>query len=139
ASAAYRGRLRRRRRPGDLRRRRQRHVGRPLRRPRRRRVDGGPGYDRTEDWSIPEQLDNQPAIDVTLDGVANDGRPGEGDNVTNVEKFQRYVVGRLVGIDAGEELNASGPVDGGPGGSGGGPGGGAPGGGGSTALAFSLG
>jgi Ca2+-binding RTX toxin-like protein len=77
-------------------------------------IDGGAGYDNTEDWSDPEQLENQPSIDVTLDGVANDGRPGEHDNVTNVEKFHMYVVGRLVGSDAAEEMNIYNPGNTGP-------------------------
>jgi Ca2+-binding RTX toxin-like protein len=77
-------------------------------------IDGGPGYDTTEDWSIPSDLTNQPSIDVTLDGVADDGRPGEGDNVVGVEKFNLYVVGRLVGTDAGEYMNIYNPGNEGP-------------------------
>jgi hypothetical protein len=77
-------------------------------------IDGGPGYDTTEDWSTPEDLTNQPSIDVTLDGIANDGRPGEGDNVVGVEKFNLYVVGRLVGTDAGEYMNIYNPGNEGP-------------------------
>ncbi|HYJ21524.1 MAG TPA: PASTA domain-containing protein [Solirubrobacterales bacterium] len=50
-------------------------------------IDGGPGSDRIErDWSSPISQP-QPAIDVSLDGLANDGRPGEGDNVTAVESI----------------------------------------------------
>jgi Ca2+-binding RTX toxin-like protein len=77
-------------------------------------IDGGPGLDTTQDWSTPEDLDQQPAIDVTLDGKANDGRPGESDNVVAVEKFQMYVVGRLVGSSASEELNIHNPGNSGP-------------------------
>jgi Ca2+-binding RTX toxin-like protein len=77
-------------------------------------IDGGPGYDATEDWSIPSDLTNQPSVDVTLDGVANDGRPGEGDDVVNVEKFQMYVVGRFVGTDAAENINIYNPGNEGP-------------------------
>ncbi len=48
-------------------------------------IDGGPGIDRIDgDWSAPSGQPRQP-IDVSLDGQANDGRPGEGDNVTAVE------------------------------------------------------
>jgi Ca2+-binding RTX toxin-like protein len=67
-------------------------------------VDGGAGYDYFEGWSQPEKLDRQPSVTLTLDGVANDGRPGEGDNVTNVEDFQMYVVGSLTGSDGPEKL-----------------------------------
>jgi hypothetical protein len=77
-------------------------------------IDGGPGYDTTQDWSKPEDLQNQPSVDVTLDGVANDGRPGEGDNVVGVEKFQMYVVGRFVGSDAAENINIYNPGNQGP-------------------------
>jgi hypothetical protein len=77
-------------------------------------LDGGPGVDTTQEWSIPEQLDRQPAVDVTLDGVANDGRPGEGDNVVGIEKLQLYVVGKLTGTDGPEELNIVNPGNRGP-------------------------
>jgi Ca2+-binding RTX toxin-like protein len=50
-------------------------------------IDGGPGYDYVDGWNIPEDLSHQPSFDITLDGVANDGRPGENDNVVNVEDF----------------------------------------------------
>src|SRR3954469_367078 len=77
-------------------------------------IDGGPGLDTTQDWSIPSDLTAQPSVAVTLDGVANDGRPGEGDNVTNVEKFQMYVVGRFVGSNAAENINIYNPGNEGP-------------------------
>jgi Ca2+-binding RTX toxin-like protein len=48
-------------------------------------IDGGPGSDRIEnDWTTPYPQP-QPPVAVSLDGQANDGRPGEGDNVTGVE------------------------------------------------------
>jgi Ca2+-binding RTX toxin-like protein len=62
-------------------------------------IDGGAGYDYFEGWTQPEQLQRQPTVALTLDGAANDGRPGEGDNVTNVEDFQMYVVGSFTGSD----------------------------------------
>jgi hypothetical protein len=77
-------------------------------------IDGGPGYDNISDWNIPSDLTNQPRVDITLDGVANDGRPGEGDNVVNVEKLQMYVVGRIVGSDAAEDINIYNPGNEGP-------------------------
>lgn len=52
-------------------------------------IDGGPGYDRSEsDWTNPSQGGPTPPATVSLDGVANDGRPGEGDNVTSVERIR---------------------------------------------------
>jgi len=48
-------------------------------------LDGGPGPDRiSRDWYAPYGQ-AQPPVTVTLDGQADDGRPGEGDNVTAVE------------------------------------------------------
>lgn len=44
-------------------------------------LDGGAGYDQIDgDWSV-ESGQHQPPIAVSEDGQANDGRPGEGDNV----------------------------------------------------------
>ena len=37
-------------------------------------VDGGPGLDTVDDWTIPSD-DYNPPISVSMDGVANDGRP----------------------------------------------------------------
>jgi Ca2+-binding RTX toxin-like protein len=50
-------------------------------------IDGGPGIDTIDkDWS---QLRSGSAglLAVSLDGVANDGIPGEGDNVVGIERF----------------------------------------------------
>jgi hypothetical protein len=59
-------------------------------------VDGGPGMDVVDDWTIPSN-DYNPPISVSMDGVANDGRPGETDNVVNVEKIESHVSGTLAG------------------------------------------
>ena len=77
-------------------------------------VDGGPGYDYVDGWEDPELLDENPSIDVTLDGVANDGRPGENDNTVNVEDFEMYTVGRFVGTDAREKIIIYNPANSGP-------------------------
>jgi hypothetical protein len=48
-------------------------------------IDGGPGYDISKsDWI---QRDTAGMIAISLDGAANDGHPGEGDNVVGVEDF----------------------------------------------------
>ena len=47
-----------------------------------------------------------PAIAVTLDGVANDGRPGEGDNVVGVERVVSGSAGSFTGDDAANEFVA---------------------------------
>jgi hypothetical protein len=48
-------------------------------------VDGGNGYDTISgDWI---QTDASAGLSVSLDGVADDGHPGENDNVVNVERI----------------------------------------------------
>lgn len=52
-------------------------------------IDGGPGYDTsTSDWTNHSSGPPTPPVSVTLEGVANDGRPGEGDNVTGLERIR---------------------------------------------------
>lgn len=53
-------------------------------------IDGGPGTDRAGvgSWSNNTGGPATPMITVTLDGAANDGRPGEGDNVTGLEQIK---------------------------------------------------
>lgn len=66
-------------------------------------LDGGPGFDTLADGDYNRGLGD---VSVTLDGLANDGEPGEGDNVSAVEKLR--VVGNrvtLIGSDAAEQLS----------------------------------
>jgi len=77
-------------------------------------IDGGAGYDYFEGWGQPEQLQRQPTVTLTLDGAANDGRPGENDNVTNVEDFQMYVVGSFTGSDGPDTFVIYNPGNSGP-------------------------
>ncbi|MBJ7331788.1 MAG: PASTA domain-containing protein [Solirubrobacteraceae bacterium] len=53
-------------------------------------IDGGPGTDRAMpgSWSNNSGGAPTPMITVSLDGAANDGRPGEGDNVTGLEQIK---------------------------------------------------
>jgi hypothetical protein len=58
-------------------------------------IDGGAGTDTIDsDWYDAGQPTN--SVTVTLDGVADDGRPGEGDNVVNVETIKTRQAARLV-------------------------------------------
>jgi len=59
-------------------------------------VDGGPGFDSIPTASSDYNRGTTDDVAVTNDGVANDGEPGEGDNVTSVEKL--YVVGAAVTV-----------------------------------------
>ena len=66
-------------------------------------VDGGEGVDKLEEYSQPSASFNPP-VAISLDGVANDGRPGEGDNVTAVEDIVSHVNGTFAGSNAGERI-----------------------------------
>jgi hypothetical protein len=66
-------------------------------------LDGGPGYDAIDgDWMV-ESGRKQPPIVVSEDGQANDGRPGEGDNVTGLERIYLNAPATLVGDDENDE------------------------------------
>ena len=67
-------------------------------------LDGGPGYDRIDSEWQQSAFDAPAPLTVTLGGGADDGRPGEGDDVRNVERVLTYGPSRLVGTDAGEHL-----------------------------------
>src|SRR5829696_1355495 len=75
-------------------------------------VDGGPGFDQIPDVDADYNRGFDDDVSVTVDGQANDGEPGEGDNVIGVEKL-RIVANHatLVGSDAADdffvEANAS--------------------------------
>ncbi len=58
-------------------------------------IDGGPGSDLVEGWNIPDE-DVHPRLSVTVDGVADDGRPGEGDDVRDIERITSNVSGTFV-------------------------------------------
>ncbi|HWT92894.1 MAG TPA: hypothetical protein VN238_07845, partial [Solirubrobacteraceae bacterium] len=62
-------------------------------------LDGGPGVDTVEGWADPSAPAHAP-ITMTLDGVANDGRAGEGDDVRGIERLTSHVSGRVSTSDA---------------------------------------
>ncbi len=52
-------------------------------------IDGGPGIDQiASDWIQNDRGNGR--LQISLDGVANDGHPGENDNVVNVERFPLF-------------------------------------------------
>ncbi|MDA0179608.1 hypothetical protein OJ997_04815 [Solirubrobacter phytolaccae] len=63
-------------------------------------LDGGDGLDTVTDYVYAGQTKDAPAIALTLDGAANDGRPGEGDNLLAVERVSSGSAGSFTG-DAG--------------------------------------
>ena len=73
-------------------------------------VDGGAGFDLIDDYTIPD-ADYHPPVSLTMDGAANDGRPGEADNVINVEKTESHVSGTLVGGDLDDDFRVFANLD----------------------------
>ena len=69
-------------------------------------LDGGAGVDVLDDYVFAGETRYAPAIAVSLDGVANDGRPGEGDNVVGVERVVSGSAGSFTGDDAANEFVA---------------------------------
>ncbi len=69
-------------------------------------IDGGPGRDQITDWMRGDPATEQ-LVTVTLDGVADDGFPGEGDDVINMELVESYGSLRFVGTDGDDVARAS--------------------------------
>ena len=67
-------------------------------------IDGGPGYDQIENNWVSATGTYQPPIVVSIDGVANDGRPGENDNVTDIESIYLNEAATLTGSDGPDEF-----------------------------------
>jgi Ca2+-binding RTX toxin-like protein len=72
-------------------------------------IDGGPGADSLDDYHSGDAALAEP-ITITLDGVADDGRAGEHDDIRSVESFTVSSVGRFVGDDEANTFYA--PEDG---------------------------
>jgi RTX calcium-binding nonapeptide repeat (4 copies) len=68
-------------------------------------LDGGPGFDQIPDVDADYNRGFDDDVSVTVDGAANDGEAGEGDNVIGVEKL-RIVADHatFVGSDAGDDV-----------------------------------
>jgi hypothetical protein len=69
-------------------------------------IDGGPGTDTLQDDWTSRFTDLHPDVSLTLGGGADDGRPGEGDDVHGVERVIVNEGGSLTGTDAPEHLEA---------------------------------
>jgi Ca2+-binding RTX toxin-like protein len=70
-------------------------------------VDGGPGTDRIEGDYSSRFSDTDPAVAITFGGGADDGRPGEGDDLRSVEKVWLNVGGTFTGTDGADEFRLS--------------------------------
>ena len=77
-------------------------------------IDGGPGMDRAEGWADPSTTAEHPPISITLDGAANDGRPGEGDDVRSIERITSNISGTLVLSDEPDIVEMWANIDEGP-------------------------
>lgn len=69
-------------------------------------IDGGPGTDTLQDDWTSRFEDLHPDVSLTLGGGADDGRPGEGDDVHGIERVIVNEGGSLTGTDAPEHLEA---------------------------------
>lgn len=69
-------------------------------------IDGGPGVDLLIDYRFSGDPQRAPGIDVSLDGVANDGRAGEGDNLLAIEQIQSGSAGSFTGSEGADEFRA---------------------------------
>jgi hypothetical protein len=70
-------------------------------------VDGGPGTDRIEGDYSSRFSDTDPSVAISLGGGADDGRPGEGDDLRNVETVSLNVGGTFTGTDGPDEFRLS--------------------------------
>lgn len=77
-------------------------------------VDGGAGNDMAEDWWSASPSERMLQTTITVDGVANDGRPGEGDNVISVETIRSFAAGSFTTSDADDHVELYAATDQGP-------------------------
>jgi Ca2+-binding RTX toxin-like protein len=68
-------------------------------------LDGGPGIDKLDAYRDGDPA-VAPPVDILLDGLANDGRVGENDNVVAVERFDVGAIRTFVGDDTDNEFIA---------------------------------
>jgi Ca2+-binding RTX toxin-like protein len=67
-------------------------------------LDGGPGFDTLTDWGdCGPDTDRRP-VTVTVNGTADDGRPGEGDDVRDLDALKLYVPATVIGTDGDESV-----------------------------------
>ena len=62
-------------------------------------LDGGAGFDTLTDWGDCGPATDRRPLTVTVNGVADDGRPGEGDDVRDLDALLLYVPATVVGTD----------------------------------------
>ncbi len=67
-------------------------------------LDGGPGVDTLTDWGDCGPDSDRRPVTVTVNGKADDGRPGEGDNVRDLDVLRLFVPATVVGGDGDEVI-----------------------------------
>ncbi len=67
-------------------------------------VDGGPGVDAIDGDYSSRFSSDEPPVAFTLTGGADDGRPGEGDDVRDVERIELNIAGTYAGSDGPDEF-----------------------------------
>jgi Ca2+-binding RTX toxin-like protein len=66
-------------------------------------IDGGAGFDTVvSEWS--KSVDDKTPLSITLGGGADDGRPGEGDDLRGVEHIAVNLAGTYVGSEGDDEI-----------------------------------
>ena len=62
-------------------------------------LDGGTGFDTLTDWGDCGPNSDRRAVRVTVNGIADDGRPGENDDVRDLDVLQLSVPATVIGTD----------------------------------------
>ena len=74
-------------------------------------LDGGPGYDTLTDWGDCGPNSDRRPVTVTVNGIADDGRPGEGDDVRDLDVLALFVPATVIGTDGDESVAIYAPAD----------------------------
>lgn len=75
-------------------------------------LDGGPGLDTLSDWGDCGPGSDRGPVTVTINGRADDGRSGEGDDVRDADVLRLFVPATVIGGDGAETIEVFAPADG---------------------------
>lgn len=67
-------------------------------------LDGGAGFDTLTDWGDCGPDSDRRPVTVTVNGKADDGRPGEGDDVRDLDALRLFVPATVIGTDGDESV-----------------------------------
>lgn len=67
-------------------------------------LDGGAGFDTLTDWGDCGPDSDRRPVTVTVNGTADDGRPGEGDDVRDLDVLRLFVPATVIGSDGDESV-----------------------------------